>query len=124
MDTTIPRRGPRSLYLGTLLVAWMAAGGLAACDRPSVDADLGRAPDAVVQAGNAVADAAITASVRAQLALDAELRASNIDVDTVAGRVALTGSAPNPSARERASQIAASIDGVRSVDNRLGVAQG
>jgi osmotically-inducible protein OsmY len=68
---------------------------------------------------NAVNDATITASVNAKLASDKELSALRINVDTVDGRVALRGSAPSPSARDRATQLASSVDGVRSVENQL-----
>ncbi len=66
-----------------------------------------------------VADAAITASVNAQLARDSELSALKIDVDTSDGRVALRGSAPNRDARDRATRLASGVDGVKSVDNQL-----
>lgn len=77
--------------------------------------------DAAADAQNAVNDAAITASINAKLAGDNELGATKIDVDTVGGKVALTGTAPNESARERATQIASSVSGVKSVDNQLTV---
>lgn len=72
-------------------------------------------------AGNKVSDAVITTSVNAELARDPKLSAMNIDVDTEAGRVALRGTAPDRTSRERATEIAAGVDGVRSVDNRLTV---
>ena len=74
---------------------------------------------AATDAKNAVNDAAITASINAKLASDKELSALRINVDTVDGRVALRGSAPNVSARDRATQLASSVDGVRSVENQL-----
>jgi osmotically-inducible protein OsmY len=66
-----------------------------------------------------VEDAAITASVNAELAKDSKLSALRIDVDTVDGRVALRGKAPDAASRERATQLALAVKGVRSVDNRL-----
>jgi osmotically-inducible protein OsmY len=68
---------------------------------------------------NAVSDATITASVNAKLATDNELSMLRINVDTVDGRVALRGNAPSPAARDRATQLASSVDGVRSVENQL-----
>jgi osmotically-inducible protein OsmY len=79
--------------------------------------------EAVRDAGNAVSDAAITASVNAELAKDPALSALQIDVDTSGGRVALKGSAPDEAARERATQLAQSIDGVTAVDNQLTVSK-
>ncbi len=79
-------------------------------------ADTGQAADA---AGNAVKDAAITAAVNAKLAADPALSALRINVDTAAGRVALSGDAPDPVARDRATTIARSVDGVVDVTNQL-----
>lgn len=133
---------PRSLYGSTLLVALAAAAGLAACEPRVIEqdaaavandpvalagtdvADTARVQREIAQlgsAGNAAADAAISATVQSQFALDSELRTSAINVDTFQGRVALRGTAPNSPAAERAAQIAAAVDGVRSIDNRLDV---
>lgn len=70
-------------------------------------------------AGNKVRDAAITTEINAKLALDDRLSATQIDVDTVGGRVVLRGTAPDAQAREQATRIAMAIDGVRGVDNQL-----
>lgn len=75
----------------------------------------------VRRAGEALDDAAITAQVSAALANDPQLSALAIDVDTTAGRVKLTGTAPSPEARDRATQLAAGVQGVLSVDNLLTV---
>ncbi|MBI5721251.1 MAG: BON domain-containing protein [Burkholderiales bacterium] len=64
-------------------------------------------------------DAAITASVKAELARDAELNTHRIEVATREGRVSLRGTAPNAVARDRAARLAATVEGVRSVDNQL-----
>jgi hyperosmotically inducible protein len=130
---------PRSLYGATVLIALAAAAGLAACEPRVEEAAAARDPVALAgtdvadsarvqreiaqlgSAGNAAQDAAISATVQSQLALDSELRTSGIHVDTFQGRVALRGVAPNTPARERAAQIAAAVDGVRSIDNRLDV---
>lgn len=75
----------------------------------------------VERAGNVIGDAAISAQVSAALAKDPQLSALAIDVDTTAGRVTLTGVAPSPEARERATTLAAGVQGVQSVDNLLQV---
>jgi hyperosmotically inducible protein len=69
--------------------------------------------------GNKVDDARITTSVNAELAKDSSLSAVKINVDTDGGRVALKGSAPSESARERATVLASNVSGVVSVDNQL-----
>ena len=77
--------------------------------------------NAMDKVGNAVEDAAITASVNAELAKDPKLSALKINVDTAQGRVALKGTAPDATSRDRATQLAAAVKGVMSVDNQLTV---
>jgi hyperosmotically inducible protein len=76
---------------------------------------------AVDTMANKAKDAAITTSVNAALAKDPQLSALRIDVDTVEGRVALRGTAPDAASRDRAAELAARVDGVRSVENQLSV---
>jgi hypothetical protein len=71
---------------------------------------------------NAVSDAAITATVNAELAKDPNLSATKIDVDTASGQVALHGSAPDAASKARATTLAQGVKGVHSVDNQLTVA--
>lgn len=77
------------------------------------------------EAGSGIADkiddATITASVSAGLAKDPELSAVKIDVDTKGGTVMLTGPAPTAAAKARAAEIASSVKGVNSVENKLQV---
>jgi hyperosmotically inducible protein len=139
----------RPLTMATVIAAVFAATTLAACDRgpqertagQKIDKQMSRAEqkiesaknemqqgaaeakrdikDAANDAKNAVSDATITASVNAKLAGDKELSALRINVDTVDGKVALRGSAPTATARDRATQLASAVDGVRSVENQL-----
>lgn len=139
----------RQFRLATVVAAVFAATALAACDRADDQRTAGQKVDSAVasakqkiqsaksdvkegtadassamkdaakDAKDAVSDATITASVNAKLAGDRELSALRINVDTVDGRVALRGSAPSSSARDRATQLASSVDGVRSVENQL-----
>lgn len=143
------RNSFRPLTLATMVAAVFAATTLAACDRgddqrtagQKVDSAMSTAKqkienardnvaqgtaearrdmkDATQDAKDAVNDATITASVNAKLASDKELSALRINVDTVDGRVALRGTAPTPAARDRATQLASSVDGVRAVENQL-----
>ncbi len=73
--------------------------------------------------GTAIDDAGITAKIKAALAVDPALSAARIDVQTERGIVRLSGPAPDPAARERASVLAAAPEGVRGVDNRLTLPQ-
>ena len=142
---------PRSTTFSTLLVAIGAAATLAACDSAQdgrtagqqvdravakvekkadeVQADMRaageQAKQSAVGAMDAVAnkaqDAAITASVNAELAKDPQLSALRINVDTANGAVALRGTAPSAISRDRASALAQRVEGVKSVDNQLTV---
>ena len=76
----------------------------------------GKAVDAV---GSKMKDAAITTGINAELARDSTLSAMKIDVDTNGGKVAMHGTAPDAAARDRATQLAKTVDGVVSVDNQL-----
>ena len=69
----------------------------------------------------AASDASTTARVKAKLAADSTLNALKIDVDSSAGRVSLSGTAPSAAARDRAGALAKSVDGVTAVENRLQV---
>jgi hyperosmotically inducible periplasmic protein len=84
-----------------------------------------RVSDAAKDAGKAIAtaadDATITAAVNAGLAKDPDLSAIKINVDTQAGKVTLSGPAPNADAKSRAEQIAKNVQGVSAVNNQLEV---
>ncbi len=80
-----------------------------------------KAADAADSVSDKVGDAAITASVNAELAKDADLSALKINVDTVDGRVSLRGVAPSAEARERATRLAGNVKGVVKVENQLEV---
>ena len=77
-----------------------------------------KAADSVAQSAT---DMAITTKVNAALAADDQLSALKIDVDTEAGNVELTGTAPDEASRARATTLAAAVDGVVTVENRLTV---
>ena len=91
----------------------------------SMKQSAGEAKDAVKDAattvGNKVDDASITAKVSAGLAKDPDLSAIKIDVDTKGGTVTLAGPAPTAAAKARAGDIAKSVEGVASVNNKLEV---
>ena len=148
VPTRTSRRRPLAV-LSTALVAGIAAATLVACNRPEPGQTVGQKVDNAIAgterkaqelsndvksaageaaakteqmaagAANSVKDAAITTAVNAELAQDSKLSAMRIDVDTVNGRVVLRGNAPDSSASERAQQLAASVEGVVSVDNQL-----
>ncbi|MFQ6758293.1 MAG: BON domain-containing protein [Deltaproteobacteria bacterium] len=72
-------------------------------------------------AGTMVDDAAITAKVKTELIGDKNIKARNIDVDTVAGVVVLSGYVDSSQEASRAGLIAKSVPGVARVKNELRV---
>ncbi|MES2356187.1 MAG: BON domain-containing protein [Pseudomonadota bacterium] len=112
--------------------------GLSACDKPHPAEDAGRSIDQAAEktaenvnkattsagnqgekAGEAFDDTAITTKVKAAILAEPGLRTLQIGVETVKGAVTLTGSVDVPKNSERAKEIAASVAGVREVNNRL-----
>jgi osmotically-inducible protein OsmY len=69
-------------------------------------------------------DPGITTAVKAKLAADDTVKAYRIDVDTKDKVVSLSGSVDTPIAKERAVQVARSVDGVSSVVDNLTVTPG
>lgn len=104
-----------------------AAQGLDAAKAATAEAaqDVKEGAGAAMDKAQAVlSDVSITASVNAELAKDPGLSALRINVDTVGGKVALRGTAPDAAARDRATQLASAVEGVVSVDNQLTIVQG
>jgi len=66
-------------------------------------------------------DAAITTALKGKYVIDDELKAHDINVDTVGGVVTLTGAAPSAAAVDRATTVAKTVDGVKDVKNQLTV---
>lgn len=88
-----------------------------------VGSDMSQATkSAAADVGDKVSDAVITTSVNAELAKDAALSALKINVDTSNGKVVLRGTAPDSSAKGRATKLAQAVKGVTSVDNQLTIA--
>jgi hyperosmotically inducible periplasmic protein len=142
----------RTHAVTTLSIAIAAAAALAGCNRADDGATAGQKVDGAVAkveqkaeevaadaraagekakdstagamdtVGAKAKDALITSSVNAELAKDSQLSALRINVDTVEGRVALRGTAPDAASKDRATTLAQRVDGVKAVDNQLTVA--
>jgi hyperosmotically inducible protein len=99
----------------------MAAATDRATDKVAAATD--RATDKVANATDkaivAVDDTAITTKVKGAVMAQPGLKTLQIDVDTKNGVVTLTGTVDNPTLKERATQIAQNVDGVRSVVDHL-----
>jgi hyperosmotically inducible periplasmic protein len=130
----MPYLSRHALRLGALAAALVTPFGLAACNKTveqtvgqHVAGALAQATQELKPAGAQVAgsikagtmEAATTTRVNAALAADGKLSAMKIDVDTVGGRVTLSGTAPDADSRARAGVLASTVDGVVSVDNKL-----
>jgi hyperosmotically inducible periplasmic protein len=70
----------------------------------------------------AVKDTTITARVKSAIHHDKDIRGSDIHVDTIAGVVTLSGSAPTTKDATRAQEAAQRTKGVRSVKNAITIA--
>jgi len=70
----------------------------------------------------ALDDASITARIKTKLVADPEVKAFQIDVDTVDGRVALNGKVSSADQRAEAEKLASHTEGVKSVVNLIQVA--
>lgn len=81
-----------------------------------------RAEDAPRTAGQAIDDAAITASVKAKLLADDRTKGFDVNVDTRNGIVTLQGGADTQAAKLAAGQLAGQAEGVVLVKNELIVA--
>ena len=73
--------------------------------------------------GQKIDDAKIVTVVNADLVKDKELSALKINVDSTQGKVLLQGTAPNMMAKNRATELAHKVDGVKSVNNQLTVSK-
>jgi hyperosmotically inducible periplasmic protein len=72
--------------------------------------------------GNPIADGWITMKIHSQFVTEDALEDSDIDVDTNAGVVMLSGTVASEAGRARALAIAKATDGVKSVTDKLRVA--
>ena len=73
------------------------------------------------QAEHALENGALTAKIKAKMALDDSVKALDINVDTADGVVTLTGTVHSEAERTRAVQLARETAGVTSVTDRLSV---
>ena len=79
------------------------------------------ASEALTRAGDAVADAATTAKVKAAFLADPDVKGLQVDVDTRNGVVTLSGALDKTANVDRAGTLAKATEGVKSVENRLTV---
>jgi hyperosmotically inducible periplasmic protein len=120
----------KDLRLLTLSISAVAVLGTVACSpreqeqvSSSARATATEARRATEQAANkteqVIDDSVITTKVKSVLLADATVKGLNISVDTVGGTVTLTGTASSQDERAKAASLAASVEGVRNVVNRI-----
>jgi hyperosmotically inducible protein len=108
------------MHMRTLAVTGaFAAAALAGCDQAEQKQVSQQVREQSAVVANAVDDSAITAKVRTALLAEPGIPSADISVETVAGKVTLTGKVTDRAQAERAIQIAAMVEGVSGVDNRL-----
>ena len=73
--------------------------------------------------GQNIHDTTLTTSVKTKLASDKLANLTRIDVDTYNGVVSLNGVVSTPEEKQRAEEIARSVNGVKKVVNNLQVRQ-
>lgn len=70
-------------------------------------------------AGQTIDDSAITAKVKAAFAKDPGVKAIEVKVDTHLGAVQLTGWVNTAAEKARAEEIAKTVPGVKTVENKI-----
>ena len=104
------------------------ANGLPSIGTTGVNADKAREVGAKVgetaaaaadQGRRVINEGAITAKIKAKMALDDRVKALDIDVDTVGTTVTVSGVVSNDAQKQRALQLARETDGVRQVIDQL-----
>jgi hyperosmotically inducible protein len=83
-------------------------------------AELGeKAAVAAEEVGKNIGEAAITAKIKAKMALDDSVRARSVDVSTTGTTVTLNGNVRSGTERDRAIALARETDGVKRVVDHL-----
>ena len=117
--STVPQRIAKGGRLGYILgLAATIAIASAALPSPAGAAD---PVSPKRQVAEATEDARTSAAIKAQLALDPNLSALDISVDTTDGVVTLAGKVDSPDAVARAMELALEHDNVREVISTLQV---
>ncbi|CAN5763213.1 hypothetical protein BH24ACI4_BH24ACI4_07110 [soil metagenome] len=118
---------------GAFLLQWWGSGRLTpAGEAPASAPSTGRAREVGAEVGERTAAAAesarramregsITARIKAKMALDDNVKALDISVDTDGSTVTLSGVVGNAAQRERALSLARETEGVTQVVDRLRV---
>jgi len=99
----------------------LAAAVLAGCDQADQKQVSKQMREQSAVVAKAVDDSAITAKVKTALLAEPGIPSADISVETVAGKVTLTGKVSDATQAERATRVVVAVEGVKGVDNRLAV---
>lgn len=114
-----------ALAAGTLLTVGCDQRAPAGSTQAKMDQAANKVGNAVSNAADktvaATDDAAITAKVKAALLAEPGLKSTQINVDTSAANVTLSGTVDTADMRDRAKQVASSTSGVKSVVDQMTV---
>ena len=129
-------RHPAGILMATLLASAFSGCGREPPPKPvikdvpvaaaPVDQDAGKAEAAkqTAVAARAAVDKDLAGRVKAALVAERSLNAHGIDVTAKDGAVTLYGTAETRLRRDMAEKIAARVDGVKSVENKLAIVAG
>ena len=81
----------------------------------------GGSSSAAASSTSSASDASITAAVRSNLAADSVVGSFQIGIQTVNGRVTLSGRVDSYTAYNQAERLTMSTNGVKSIDNQIQV---
>jgi hyperosmotically inducible protein len=89
----------------------------------SNDSSSGASGTTGTSAGTVIDDSVITTKVKTALLADSDVKGTDISVETKKGEVLLSGFVGNQSQVDKALKVANSVDGVKSVNNKMTVKQ-
>ncbi|TCK19109.1 BON domain-containing protein [Thiogranum longum] len=102
-----------------VLVVLLLAGALSACGSLIVSGQAQGGRSSATASAAERRDAAITAEINRQFVRDAQISAFDVRIDTRNGVVRLSGQVRDTKAKQRALELARSVDGVRRVESSL-----
>lgn len=133
---TLDSRNPSTIVAVALLAFVLSGCGQEPPPKPAVkvvplptplaaqDAAKAEPPKLSAEAARAAADKDLASRVKAALGAERTLNAHGIDVVASNGAVTLFGTAETRMKREIAGKVAASVEGVKSVENKLAIVAG
>jgi hyperosmotically inducible protein len=108
---------------------------LAGCNRPASDQAAGKPTAGTTSsssgastasgssAGSAIDDSIITTKVKTALLADADIKGTDINVETQQGEVMLSGFVNNKAQTDKAVKVARAVEGVKKVTDKTAVKQ-